>query len=116
MTEQMVDAMVLQCSLCRETGTYVVAATRLTLFTHGLMVLQFFCVHCYELDRQELGDPTFADRLTQMGVPTTVVRVPMECFEHPDATVPCITKGHVAGMERLSLEVFNRVVDRELLP
>jgi hypothetical protein len=112
--QQMVDAMILECSLCRENGTYVPKATRLTLFTHGLMVLRFFCVHCYEMDHQVLRTSAFADQLTQLGVPTTVVRTPMELFEHPDPKVPAITKGHCTGMERLSLEMFNRVVDREL--
>lgn len=115
MTE-LADAMILECSRCREHGTYVAKATRLTLFTHGLMVLRFFCVHCYELDYQVLKSSAFADQLTQLGVPTTVVRTPMEMFEHPDANVPAITQGHCTGMERLSLEVFNRVLERELLP
>lgn len=115
MTEQMVDAMILECSLCRENGTYVPKATRLTLFTHGLIVLRFFCVHCYDLDRQVVRSSAFADQLTQLGVPTTVVRTPMEMFEHPEATVPAITMGHVMLVERASLKVFNQLLVQELL-
>lgn len=114
MTTEQPNAMVLKCTDCDDNGTYVPSAARLTLYTHGRMILEFFCVHCRMHNRQELARTAFADALMEMGVPTTVVAVPAEVGEHPDPRTPAITRGHVTGLERMSMEIFNRVVEREL--
>jgi hypothetical protein len=108
------NAMVLECDHCEDSGTYLPGAARLTLFTHGRMLLEFFCVHCREHNGQQLVRVDFAQALTEMGVPTTIVRVPLEVAEHPHDKTPAITKGAVTGFERMRLDLFNTLVEREL--
>lgn len=114
MTTEKPNAMVLRCEDCCDNGTYLPGAARLTLYTHGRMVLEFFCVHCRMLNRQQLRRAAFADALTEMGVPTTTVVVPAEVGEHPDPRTPAITGGHVMLLEKMSMAVFNRQMEREL--
>lgn len=108
-----VDVIVLRCSECREDSTLLLKACRLRLFRHGLILLNYFCLHCRELVRLEVS-PSFGEALANAGIPATIVDSPQEMGEHPSATVPPIRDQDCRYMEAVPLRYFNEHVRREL--
>lgn len=117
MTTTMTEApkvLLLECQHCAEQCGLQPQAARLDLHTTGLMVLRFFCLHCYELNRVALGGADFAQAIADMGVPTTIIRVPLEVTEHPHPDLPPISNFAVEKWERLPLRALNEYAMREL--
>jgi hypothetical protein len=109
-----IEVLVLRCNECREDSTLLLRACRLRLFRHGLMVLNFFCLHCKELARVELQGVSFAEALSNAGVPTTIVDSPQEMAEHPSETVARIGEQECRYLEQVPINYFNEHVAREL--
>ena len=111
---QSIDVLVLRCTLCEFDSTLMPKACRLTLYTHGLMILRFFCLHCHELVTVPLKSVDFAQAMSDAGVPTDVVRVPDEVLEHPSPDKLPINVQECRYLENVPLSYFQAQTIREL--
>ena len=108
-----VEVIVLRCPECREDSTLLLSACRLRLFRHGLMLLNYFCLHCREMARIEIG-VSFAEALSEAGIPATIVDSPQEMAEHPSAAARPIIDQDCRYMEAVPIGYFNEHIRREL--
>lgn len=101
------------CSFCALLGDMRPGAGRITLYSHGVVSLEFFCVHCHEYNRTPIH-AGLAEALTDIGVPTDVVAVPAEMYEHPlEGAARPIATIECAHLERYSLDLFQRLAIKE---
>jgi hypothetical protein len=114
-TDDRLRMIVAACAACRETSSLrLPQSCHLTLYTHGVMALRFFCLHCRELTSARISDVDFARRLTETGVATTIVRVPEEMFEHPPEGTRNVTEVECRYWESVPLQSVNEARAREL--
>jgi len=111
-----INALVVDCPLCRQTSTLQRSALKLYLYTHGVMVLRYFCLHCHELCSNVIHSVEFARSLAARGVASEVIRVPEEMAEHPGPEVKAITEMECRYLEVMALTFFNERFRRELCP
>lgn len=113
MSEHMVNVQ-LSCLHCYEKDTYKPAAMNLTLLSTGVAILAFFCTSCRRENRQEVG-PDIGEKLTREGVRAQLINVPLEFEERAASPEPGeLTPAIVAALEDMSLEVFERIIRRDL--
>lgn len=103
-----------RCTYCRMLRYYVPTGARLTLYTDQRMILNFFCIECREYNAQRIGNVKTAQSIEKAGVPTVVVRVPLEISEHPGPSTPAIQLHELVCMEEASDSLFNEIARREL--
>lgn len=111
----MAEANVVQarCLHCRTLLIYSPSAGKITLFTNTAMIFEFFCTDCYSYNRQRIINIEVAKGLSDAGVPTIVVHVPMEVMER-DELGEIIGEPDCVLVEGASLAHFNQVAQREL--
>jgi len=106
------DSFTVSCLACNEARTYVASGGRLTLYSHGWMVLEFWCQACYEHNAWRIVDVDFAEQISRLGVPTRLVSVPAEMLEHPSMG-ESINEVDVRQMENVNLTYFQERLNRE---
>lgn len=99
---------------CRVQAAYQSSALRISLYTHGVCTISFFCPSCMEQSEFPVPDRV-AIELDRQGVAATVVHTPQEVLERPGPEVPPLAEAEAGLFERSSLEYFNERVYRELL-
>lgn len=98
------------CDHCGTGAVYKPSAIRLTLYTHGVVVMEFFCIMC-RLENHRIIDVDLGQHLELAGVVTTIVHTPGELLEHPPEGSPPVTDLDVDRIESMSLDVFNRLME-----
>jgi hypothetical protein len=101
------------CDHCGAGAVYKPSAIAVTIYTHGVIVMEFFCVKCREENRRVIG-MDLAEHLALVGVQATVVRTPLELMEHPSPDTPPITEVEVELFADRGLETFNRLLRFEV--
>lgn len=101
------------CESCGIRRTYQGKAVEVALYTHGHQRLRFFCLTCRAYNEIELDD-VLAERLCDMGLPSTVVVVPLEVLEWPSPRRPPICLIDVEVFSRNSVGYMQRRVAAEI--
>ena len=109
MSDYRIDA---TCLHCRARNEYLPSGLALTLYTHGVVVMRFFCLSCRELNAQQVADEV-AEHLGDAGVASTIVVTPDEVLEWPPLDLPAICETDCRQLERLTTDVFNRWMEHE---
>lgn len=97
------------CDHCGVGAVYRPSAIGMKLYTHGVIVMEFFCVKC-RLENRRIIEVDLAEHLEHVGVTATVVHTPGELLEHPPPGTPPIADADVDRIESMSLDVFNRLM------
>lgn len=107
-----------RCLYCKQVINFRPSAAKITLFTDTEMIFEFFCLQpgCRAYNRQRIMSIEVARGLSNAGVPTTVVHIPLEVIErqHDLALGALITEGEADYVEAQSTVLFNRIVAQEL--
>lgn len=103
------------CDGCHVRTDLVPTAGRIVIYTHGVMVLEFFCPACRAFNRYPMTDLVLVKALRRAGVPTSVVRTPAEMTEHPPLGAPVITAQELEAMEVCNAVVFEQFLISELM-
>lgn len=98
------------CDYCGNGAVYRPSGISMTLYTHGVIVMEFFCVVC-RLENHRVINVDLGQHLELVGVVTTIVHTPGELLEHPPADAPPIGAEDVDRIESMSLDVFNRLME-----
>lgn len=102
------------CLHCHETLLYRKEGVCVELMSHGVALFVFFCASCRQENRQRL-DPESGQKLTDLGIPTTFVSVPLEVAERVEAAKgPAISAMDVAWFTDATHEHFQQCAWREL--
>ena len=115
MAEKIVRA---RCLYCKRVLNFRPLAAKITLFTDTAMIFEFFCLQpgCRAYNRQRIMSIEVARGLSEAGVPTMVVHIPLEVIERQDdlALGTLITEAEAEYVAAQSTALFNRIVAREL--
>lgn len=93
------------CRFCKSRGAMRPGAGKITLYSHGVICLEYFCSQCREYNRVAIP-VLLAEALTRAGIPTIVVMVPAEMSEHPPEGTRPIAEVECAHLEAYPLDLF----------
>lgn len=105
--------LVCEAAGCAAKRRYQLSALKVSLYSHGICTVSFFCLVCHELSEFTVADDIAAS-LDNAGVATELIETPGEILEWPVGSVPPIRQFDVEVFERSSLRHLNDCFRREL--